>query len=70
MKYPPIDEFQRLPRAEQDRIRAAMAADTAQAAGAVRDREAQLRAAGATWQEICRDMRGDPSVAKKYGLPA
>lgn len=69
MKFPSIDEFQRLPRAEQDRIRAAMAAETAELAEAVQEREAQLHAAGADWDEICRDMRGDRSVAEKYGLP-
>jgi hypothetical protein len=69
-KFPTPAEFRRLPKAEQRRILAAMNAETAAAEQAVREREAVLRAAGANWNEICRDLRGDPSVARKYGLPA
>lgn len=68
MSYPPIDEFNRLPAAERRRILAEMHAETAELGRRVSERVEQLRALGATEQEIVRDYRGDPSVGIKYGL--
>jgi 3-methyladenine DNA glycosylase/8-oxoguanine DNA glycosylase len=66
--WPTPDEFARMPPAQQELVRERSARSVEEAAAAVEERVAVLKAVGASAAEIVRDLRGDPGVGKKYGL--